>query len=92
MCLGRQVLLLHMLVEEAFCMCDYCLKHGAGKRCYLNANNYRENCERDKKRENFIREFVGSFKRAYEERLKAITPKPRGGNWLRRKLRNRYGE
>jgi len=36
-------------------MCDYCLKHGAGKRWYLNADNYRKNFERDEKRENFSR-------------------------------------
>lgn len=71
-------------------MCDYCLKHGAGKRWYLNADNYRKNFEKDKKRENFTREFNLSFRRVYEERLKGITPKPRSTNWLTRKLRNRY--
>jgi len=70
-------------------MCDYCLKHGAGKRWYLNADNYRKNFERDEKRENFIQEFMDRSKRAYEERLKGITPKPRRRNWLTRKFANR---
>jgi len=73
-------------------VCDYCLKHGAGKRWYLNADNYRKNFERDEKRENFTQEFTDSFKRAYEERLKGVAADvlPARTDWLTRTFLNRY--
>lgn len=38
-------------------MCDFCHKHGEGKRWYLQAKNYSEDLLSDLKRRDFIREF-----------------------------------
>jgi Pyruvate/2-oxoacid:ferredoxin oxidoreductase delta subunit len=39
-------------------MCEFCVKHGDGKRWYLNAANYAEELLHDLKREKYIEEFL----------------------------------
>jgi ferredoxin len=39
-------------------VCEFCVKHGDGKRWYLNAANYAEELLRDLKRERYIEEFL----------------------------------
>lgn len=50
-------------------MCEYCVKHGAGKKWYLQARNYLKNYNDDKKRKKFVEDFVGHFMTSYEHYL-----------------------
>ena len=51
-------------------MCEYCAKHGAGKKWYLEARNYlRNKLETDKKRTEFTRDFVAAFMNNYDKYL-----------------------
>jgi len=38
-------------------MCEFCMKHGEGKKWYLEAKNYSEDLLSDVRRVKFIREF-----------------------------------
>jgi hypothetical protein len=38
-------------------MCEFCIKHGEGKKWYLNANNYSADLLSDSSRMKFIEEF-----------------------------------
>ncbi|WP_242395843.1 4Fe-4S dicluster domain-containing protein [Anaeromyxobacter oryzisoli] len=44
-------------------MCTFCVKHGEGKRWYLNAENYAADLESDLRRRGFMVDFVGQFER-----------------------------
>jgi len=39
-------------------MCEFCVRHGDGKRWYLNAANYAEELLHDLRREKYIEEFL----------------------------------
>ena len=71
-------------------MCDYCVEHGAGKKWYLEANNYLRNIrEDDKKRRKFTTDFLEHFMTVYEsfektgklnQVMKDVNP-----NWFKKK-------
>jgi len=42
-------------------MCEFCVRHGEGKRWYLNARNYGEDLASDLRRRRFFREFFQGF-------------------------------
>jgi NAD-dependent dihydropyrimidine dehydrogenase PreA subunit len=42
-------------------MCEFCVKHGEGKRWYLNARNYGEDLASDLRRRRFVRDFFNEF-------------------------------
>jgi hypothetical protein len=42
-------------------MCEFCLKHGEGKKWYLQAANYSEDLLSDMRRRNFIQQFFGDL-------------------------------
>jgi len=42
-------------------MCEFCVKHGEGKRWYLNARNYGEDLASDLRRRRFVRDFFEGF-------------------------------
>jgi NAD-dependent dihydropyrimidine dehydrogenase PreA subunit len=44
-------------------MCEFCVKHGDGRRWYLNAVNYSEELLRDPRRRKYIREFIPHTRR-----------------------------
>ncbi|MHA2169312.1 MAG: 4Fe-4S dicluster domain-containing protein [Candidatus Kariarchaeaceae archaeon] len=52
-------------------MCEYCSRHGAGKKWYLEARNYLKNYEsNDQKRYNFVKDFAKMFMDRYDHYLK----------------------
>lgn len=44
-------------------MCTFCVKHGDGKRWYLNAANYAADLESDLRRRGYMVDFVGGFEK-----------------------------
>jgi len=62
-------------------MCNFCVQHGEGKRCYANASNYAMDLESDLRRRGFIVDFVRNFesgRRLADAGLAALrfVPKP----------------
>ncbi len=52
-------------------MCEYCVKHGGGKKWYFEARNYMRNFETDdSKRKEFVTDFVQHFMDNYDVYLK----------------------
>jgi ferredoxin len=73
-------------------MCTFCVKHGDGKRWYLNARNYAADLESDLRRRGYMVGFVRDFernRRAVKAGLGAlrIMPEP-----LRRRFQERSSE
>lgn len=50
-------------------MCEFCTKHGEGKRWYLQAKNYSQELLRDKKRLKFIIDFMNGFEKDHAKKL-----------------------
>jgi ferredoxin len=60
-------------------MCTFCVKHGEGKRWYLNAASYAADLESDLRRRGYMVDFVGGFerhRRGIEVGLRAIRLAP----------------
>src|SRR5215208_2679145 len=61
-------------------MCTFCVKHGEGKRWYLNAANYAADLESDLRRRGFMVDFVRGFeglRRTTEISLRGLRLVPR---------------
>ncbi|UCH35228.1 MAG: 4Fe-4S binding protein [Armatimonadota bacterium] len=68
-------------------MCEFCVKHGEGKKWYLQARNYGLDLASDLRRRRFIGEFFNSFDRkwgAQLERMRRLDRAPRVVQSLRR--------
>jgi ferredoxin len=65
-------------------VCEFCLKHGDGKRWYLQAKNYGADLASDLRRQRFVKEFFADFKETAQrslaglERLRRTPPPLRG--------------
>ena len=55
-------------------MCEFCQKHGEGKKWYLNVKNYSHDLLRDMDRKNFIEHF---YSEAMGEGLKKLVKRER---------------
>ena len=54
-------------------MCEFCLKHGEGKKWYLRAENYSADLLSDARRRRFVEEFfAGDSLREAPRRLEAL--------------------
>lgn len=70
-------------------MCEFCLRHGEGKKWYLRAENYSADLLSDARRRRFVEKFFdGGSLRAAPERLEALDRIPR---FLRRAVAWRAG-
>jgi len=70
-------------------MCEFCVKHGEGKKWYLQARNYSLDLASDLRRRRFIADFFTDFdrKRGKEmESLRKLERAPRVVRWLMRGL------
>ena len=50
-------------------MCEFCLKHGDGKKWYLQAKNYSAELASDLRRQRFFKEFFADFKKTANDSL-----------------------
>lgn len=82
-------------------MCEFCLKHGEGRRWYLEAANYSEDLLSDLSRQTFIRHFFTTLKHEaadYQEQLARFNQAPglvkRALRWkiVRRMKQVHYGQ
>ena len=48
-------------------MCEFCTKHGEGRKWYLNANNYSEDLLGDIRRRKFIEKFYTDLESAKKD-------------------------
>jgi NAD-dependent dihydropyrimidine dehydrogenase PreA subunit len=55
-------------------MCEYCAKHGGGKKWYLNMRNYSKELEKDKERQDIIKWYFQNIEKKYAVRVKEISP------------------
>lgn len=53
-------------------MCEFCVQHGAGKKWYLEAQNYAEKLAASEGRESFIKDFFKNYERNYRRNLYKI--------------------
>ena len=53
-------------------MCEFCVKHGEGKKWYLNAKNYSDDLLNDMKRRKFIEGGFGWINNIYNTRIKFL--------------------
>ncbi|MHC4332744.1 MAG: KH domain-containing protein [Planctomycetota bacterium] len=60
-------------------MCEFCVKHGEGKKWYLQASNYSEDLLSDIRRRRFIEEFLTDTKSIERDvkRLEKLEKAPR---------------
>jgi len=54
------LLIKEKLQEKETRMCEFCYKHGEGKKWYLQAENYSEDLMSDLRRRKFIKDFFES--------------------------------
>ncbi|NWF95208.1 MAG: 4Fe-4S binding protein [Candidatus Thorarchaeota archaeon] len=59
-------------------MCDYCFKHGAGGRWYLNSRNYLEETAREVGAHEYIYELWKQFEKVYLQRIYGMSTKGPG--------------
>jgi len=57
-------------------MCEFCTKHGEGKKWYLNAKNYSDDLLSDINRRNFVRDFNYWANRCYKRYFNLINALP----------------
>jgi len=57
-------------------MCEFCIKHGEGKKWYLNVKNYSEDLARDIKRRAYVKKFFYGADRGYKEHFNFIKRLP----------------
>ncbi len=69
-------------------MCEFCVKHGEGKKWYLQASNYSEDLLSDIRRRRFIEEFFTDIESAakHVERLERLDKAPKLVQGMVRKL------
>lgn len=53
-------------------MCEFCTKHGEGKKWYLNARNYSQDLLSDLKRRKFIRQFMSGTIEGGQKRISQL--------------------
>ncbi len=53
-------------------MCEFCTKHGEGKKWYLEAKNYSDDLLSDLRRQKFIKEFFANFLDGFPKMLKDL--------------------
>lgn len=51
-------------------MCEFCVQHGAGKKWFMNAQNYAEELAATDEREDFIRNFFTDYGRKYDRSVR----------------------
>ena len=51
-------------------MCEFCVQHGAGKKWYLEAQNYADRLARSQKRELFIKDVFKDYKKMYGRQVR----------------------
>lgn len=81
-------------------MCEFCLKHGEGKKWYLEASNYAEDLLSDLGRQKFIKEFMnvgrngGALMKRLDDLDKAPAPIKRFVRWktVRNMKKDHYGQ
>ncbi|HNR12466.1 MAG TPA: 4Fe-4S binding protein [Thermodesulfobacteriota bacterium] len=82
-------------------MCEFCLKHGEGRRWYLEASNYSEDLLNDLSRQKFIKHFFTALKddaASFQKQLAAFDQAPdmvkRAFRWktVRRMKKIHYGQ
>ncbi len=81
-------------------MCEFCVKHGEGKKWYLQARNYGLDLASDLRRRRMIGEFFNDFERQAEDvrSLARLERAPRVVSWLvrglvtRRMKRRHFGQ
>jgi ferredoxin len=59
-------------------MCEWCYKHGAGKKWYLNSRNYLEETAREVNAHEYIFELWKQFEKVYLQRIYGISMKGPG--------------
>ncbi len=59
-------------------MCEWCFKHGAGKRWYLNSKNYLEQTARETNAHEYIFELWKQFEKIYLQKIYGISMKGPG--------------
>lgn len=57
-------------------MCEFCIKHGEGKKWYLNVKNYSQDLLSDIKRKTFIKNFFYDVDKGYKKYSKYIDKLP----------------
>jgi ferredoxin len=63
-------------------MCEFCAKHGDGKKWYLEAKNYSEELLNDLKRQKMIREFFEDFPKLAREMYRGFERLEKTPRWL----------
>jgi len=58
-------------------MCEFCVKHGEGKKWYLEAKNYGEDLWHDLKRRRMVADFFNNFQEDMSHRMKQLDILPR---------------
>ena len=58
-------------------MCEFCTKHGEGKKWYLNAKNYSNDLLSDIRRREYVKDFFFWVNRSYKKHFgRAVTKAP----------------
>jgi len=68
-------------------MCEFCLKHGEGKKWYLEASNYAEDLLNDMSRQKFLRKFFNDVERLGDGILDQIEDLQKAPGIVRRFIR-----
>jgi NAD-dependent dihydropyrimidine dehydrogenase PreA subunit len=64
-------------------MCEFCTKHGDGKKWYLQAKNYAEELSADLQRQRYFAEFFGGFTERMPTRLRQAEQLARAPGFVR---------
>jgi hypothetical protein len=81
-------------------MCDFCHKHGEGRKWYLEANNYAEDLLSDLRRRDMIKHFFRDPRRQKRgvdsldrlDRAPGFVRRALTGSLVRRQKRSHYGQ
>ena len=57
-------------------MCEFCVKHGEGKKWYLNVKNYSQDLINDISRRRYVKNFFYSVDRGYKKYFNVIKSLP----------------
>lgn len=75
-------------------MCEFCIKHGEGKKWYLNVKNYSEDLVNDINRRKYVKGFFSGVDRGYKKYFNLLKSLPFGmpiiGSSLKALLRHRF--
>ncbi|MEE8360265.1 MAG: 4Fe-4S binding protein [Candidatus Omnitrophota bacterium] len=75
-------------------MCEFCIKHGEGKKWYLNVKNYSEDLVSDIERREYVKDFFHGAERGYKKYFNILKSLPLNvpiiGPSLKALLRHRF--